>query len=251
MKKLILTGAAVTVLVSGLSTAPAMADPGVGGLRDQGSASSGTSLPSSPNGPPGPGSGVDVTSKEIGDASQESSISKLPAPPAGENVPAPSEPVNPQTTLATPAAEGTTSDAINDVATGEMESSPHLEGGSSKDPLEGGSSDVSEAATQDELTEGISVPGDVSMPGKVMTHENEWRIDKSNRAEELLDLPEVVRLVSGSPRESIFTSGIGLEDDTGGDTDSDLDSDSISPTSSIGKILGALGIGLEDEGPGG
>ncbi|HEX2109820.1 MAG TPA: hypothetical protein VHF70_11170, partial [Rubrobacteraceae bacterium] len=80
MKRMVLTGAAVMVLVSGLS-APAMASPFAGDLKDadpQRSASSGSSsLPKSPN---GPGSGIDVTGT-IGDASPDRSTPKLPAPP--------------------------------------------------------------------------------------------------------------------------------------------------------------------------
>ena len=89
MKRMVLTGAAVMVLVSGLS-APAMASPVLGELKDADPQRSTPSAPSLPKSPNGPGSGIDVTGG-LEDANRESSISKLPipAPDPGTTTPDP------------------------------------------------------------------------------------------------------------------------------------------------------------------
>ena len=103
LKRMVLTGAAVMVLVSGLS-APAMASP-VGELKDASqdikTPSGATSLPKSPN---GPGSGSDFTSK-LGDLSPEERASSttpqypipVPAPTPGCGTPEQCKPADPGT----------------------------------------------------------------------------------------------------------------------------------------------------------
>ncbi len=104
MKRMVLTGAAVMVLVSGLS-APAMASPVLGELKDASqdikTPSGATSLPKSPN---GPDSGIDVTSK-LGDLTPEERASSttlqspipVPPPTPGCGTPEQCKPADPGT----------------------------------------------------------------------------------------------------------------------------------------------------------